>query len=70
MSKTTTDRIGADYQSKSISNIGSNGDEPTLSIKMELSYNKNLTYKIILSTILDIDYITNPQNGATRLEFI
>jgi len=37
---------------------------------MELNYNKNLTHKITSSAILDIDHVINPQNGATRLEFI
>ena len=69
-SKTTTDGVKADYQSKSISDISPNRDKPTLSTKMEFSYNKNLTHKITLSAILDMDYITNPQNGITRLEFI
>ena len=70
VSKTTTDGIGANYQSESIFNIGFNGDKPTLSIEIELSYNKNLTYEITLSAMLDMDYAINPQNGATRLEFI
>ena len=60
VSKTIIDGIGANYQSESIFNIGFNGDEPTLSIEMEFSYNKNLTHEIILSAILDIDYVINP----------
>jgi len=60
VSKTIIDGIGADYQSESISDIGFNGDKPTLSIEMELNYNKNLTYKIILSVMLDMDHVINP----------
>ena len=41
-----------------------------MSTKIELGYNKNLTYKIILFTILDIDHVINPQSSITRLEFI
>ena len=70
VSKTIMDKISADYQSESISDIGPNKNKPTLSTKMELSYNKNLTYEITLFTMLNMDHITNPQNSAIRLEFI
>ena len=69
-SKTTTDGTGADYQSESTSDIGPNGDEPTLSTEMELGYDENLTHEITSSAMLDMDHVTNPQHGATRLEFI
>ena len=66
-SKTITDKIGTDYQSKSIFSASLNEDKSALFIKMEFGYNggysgynKNLIYKIISSVILDIDYITNP----------
>lgn len=67
-SKTVIDKIGTDNQSKSISSTGLNKDKSTLFTEMELGcnsgynsgYNKNLTYEIILSAILNMDYIINP----------